>query len=157
MVDPTLLLTDEEWDEVVSGKLVDDNYLFCYFLGNDIRLRKLAKKYAKVNKLKIVSIPFANEIFNNVDFNFADIRFYDAGPSEFLSLIKYADCIFTVSFHATVFLLIYKREFFVFNRIEHIGMSSRLYSLAKMFECEERFCDSNKKFSMQYLNGLISI
>lgn len=157
VVDPTLLLTSDEWNQIAVENLIDGKYLFCYFLGGDVRLRKLANRYAKNHGLKVVSIPFANENFNNSDFNFADINIYDAGPKEFISLIKNASCVFTDSFHATVFSLIYKKEFFVFNRIEHKSMCSRLYSLTKMFECEDHFCDSEEKFDLQYLDSLLNI
>lgn len=154
VVDPTLLLEKEDWDEIVSDNLINEKYLFCYFLGSDIRLRKLAHKYATVHRLKVVTIPFANESFNNVDFSFGDIRLYGVGPSEFVALIKNAECIFTDSFHATVFSLIYEKEFFAFDRVEHKGMGSRLYSLTEMFECTERFCDSDDKFDNRYLNNI---
>lgn len=157
VVDPTLLLEKEDWDKITSDNLIEEQYLFCYFLGSDTRLRKLARKYAKMHGLKIVTIPFANQSFNSADFGFGDMGLYDAGPSEFVTLIKNAECIFTDSFHATVFSLIYEKQFFVFDRIEHKGMSSRLCSLTEMFECTERFCDSNDKFDTNYLNSVLNM
>ena len=152
VVDPTFLLDRSEWDEICSNREISERYMFCYFLGGDVRLRRLAKRYAKKHKLKIVSIPFANETFNNADFNYYDIGKFDADPSDFISLIKFSDCVFTDSFHATVFSLIYNKEFFVFDRVEHKNMCSRLYTLTKLFDCEERFCDCDYKFSLDYID-----
>lgn len=157
VVDPTLLLEKEDWDEITRDNLIEEKYLFCYFLGSDVRLRKIAHKYARIHGLKVVTIPFANQTFNSVDFGFGDIGLYDVGPVEFVTLIKNAEYIFTDSFHATVFSLIYEKQFFVFDRVEHKGMSARLYSLTEMFECMERFCDSNDKFDIQYLNSVLKM
>ena len=33
-LDPTLLLTKDDWDEVCSDYSIKDDYVFCYFLGN---------------------------------------------------------------------------------------------------------------------------
>lgn len=154
VVDPTLLLEQEDWDKITCDNLIKEKYLFCYFLGSDVRLRKLAHKYAKKHRLQVVTIPFANQNFNSADFGFGDICLYDAGPSEFVTLIKHAECVFTDSFHATVFSLIYQKQFFVFDRVEHKGMSSRLYSLTELFECTEQFCDSDDKFDIKYLSSI---
>ena len=64
---------------------------------------------------------------------------YTAGPEDFLSLIKGAKYVFTDSFHATVFSIIFKKEFLVFSRANAIKMSSRLYSLTELYDCKERF------------------
>lgn len=125
VVDPTLLLSRDDWNEIVAERIIKEEYLFCYFLGADDRLREIANQYAKNHRLKIVTIPFANETFNGVDFIFANYRLFDAGPQEFISLIKHASCVFTDSFHATVFSLFYQRKFFAFERSASKGMSSR--------------------------------
>lgn len=31
VLDPTLLLSRSEWDEICSDRIITDNYLFCYF------------------------------------------------------------------------------------------------------------------------------
>ncbi|MBQ0054654.1 MAG: polysaccharide pyruvyl transferase family protein [Synergistaceae bacterium] len=154
-VDPTLLLDKEDWDEICSDKKYDFPYLFCYFLGSDNDQRLLAEKYAKQHGLKIVSIPHAtgtslwSVCLNDVDFG--DYQECDASPEDFLALIRNADMVFTDSFHACVFSCIFQRQFFAFQRLEYGGMSSRIYSLLEMFGLSERFCDSEKKRTMEYI------
>ncbi len=139
VVDPTFLLCQKEWEEIVSKNIIEEDYLFCYFLGDDPQLRKLAKQFAKRVKVKLVTIPFANEVYNSTDFFFGNKKVYTAGPEDFLSLIKGAKYVFTDSFHATVFSIIFKKEFLVFSRADAIKMSSRLYSLTELYDCKERF------------------
>ena len=37
VLDPVLLLTREKWDFVSTERIVEEPYLFCYFLGDDIK------------------------------------------------------------------------------------------------------------------------
>ena len=76
-------------------------------------------------------------------------------PGRFLNLIRNAECIFTDSFHATVFSHIFQRDFFVFiNAGANREMSDRLYTLTDMFETQDRVCESAEQFDIQYLLSL---
>ena len=155
-LDPTLLLDKSEWDNLCDKRVVNEDYVFCYFLGNNKKERQIAKKFAKTKKLKLVTIPYAgnsNEYFN---VNFGDIKLYDVSPNKFISLIKHAKYVFTDSFHASVFSLIYKKQFFVFNRDMVGSMNSRIKDLTNLFNVNERFCDfENENF--EYVNSLKDI
>lgn len=151
VLDPTLLLTQEEWEGVTSERLIGDDYLFCYFLGNDLIARRLAKEYAKKKGLRIVNLPHLGGQYRKCDINFGDIDKYDISPSQFISLIKYSKCIFTDSFHAAVFSNIYHKEFFVFKRDSLDRMSNRIYSLCQLFNNEYRFCYKSDRTKIQYL------
>lgn len=153
-VDPTLLLTSEDWDKIASPRLIREKYLFCYFLHNDESLSKLAKQFARKHRLKIVTIPFPGIEYNAADVRFGDYRLDEADPSDFISLVKYADCVFTDSFHATVFSLIYGKQFVAFPRGDAKGMGSRLHTLTKMFGCEERFCRVSAEERADYIAAL---
>ena len=156
VLDPTLLLDVNDWDEICSARRIEEKYLFCYFLGHDKSIRKLAKKYAKKHKLTIVNLPHLVG-FCNADVGFGQHKLYDVGPNDFISLIKYSECVFTDSFHACVFSGIYNKDFYVFNRKGLKNASSRLYSLCELFECQDHFCDIDDKFSLNYLDSLSPI
>ena len=75
-----------------------------------IKLRgrgKLRKKISKKTKTEIWSV-FKTEICDKVC---ADI-----GPLEFVNLILNAEAVVSNSFHATVFAIIFHKEFFVIER-----------------------------------------
>lgn len=155
-LDPTLLLERQDWDEVCDDRIFNEPYVFCYFLGDNKKERKIAKKYAKTKKLKLVTIPYAgnsNEFFN---INYGDIKLYDVSPQKFISLVKHAEYVFTDSFHATAFSLIYQRQFFAFNRDAKGSMNDRIINITSLFEVSERFCaGENESFS--YVNSLKDI
>jgi hypothetical protein len=159
VLDPTLLLDAQQWKDVSSQRICKEKYIFCYFLGSENRPRKLARDYAKKYNLKLITIPYLTSEYPFSDFvkRKNEKRLYDVGVEDFLSLIKYAEVVFTDSFHAVVFSGIFKRQYFVFERAIGVSMNSRIKSLVDVYETPERFCDIESKESLDYLESLQSI
>ena len=131
LVDPTMLLTSEEWDKVAKKpeQLKTDKYILNYFLGEISEKRKKEiERIAKENNCEIINILDKNS------------PFYQTGPSEFLYLEKNAFLICTDSFHSSVFAILYNRPFVVFDREDsNVKMNSRLDTLLKKFKLENRW------------------
>lgn len=144
VLDPTLLLDRNEWENICEGECPKSRYVFCYFLGDNIKQRTLAFEYAKQNGYELVSIPYLNGKYRKVDADFKCTQVYDLSPGRFLNMIKNAECVFTDSFHATVFSHIFQRDFFVFIHSGSYGMSDRLYTLSNMFGTRNRVCCADK-------------
>ena len=131
LVDPTMLLTPEEWDKVAKKpeQLKTDKYILNYFLGEvSEKKKKEIERIAKENNCEIVNI--------------LDKRspFYQTGPSEFLYLEKNAFLICTDSFHSSVFAILYHKPFIVFDREDtNVKMNSRLDTLLKKFSLEKQW------------------
>lgn len=100
LVDPTLLLTKAEWDEVTERPewYKDEKFILLYFLGD---LPDIVKKEIQniSNKYKLAII----DLMDN-----GNIDFYSASPGEFLYLIQNCSLICTDSFHGTVFSILNK-------------------------------------------------
>lgn len=150
VVDPTLLLSKNDWNNIAAERLIKEKYIFSYFLGNNKISRKTCEKFAKENNLIIVDIPVANDGFKFLFKDFGD-KTYVASPEEFLSLIKNAEYVFTDSFHAVVFSYIFNKQFFAFKREENDYMSSRIVDLLKLIHAENRYCDTIDKCNLDYL------
>lgn len=157
VLDPTLLLSRKQWQEVAQMPKLETPYVFCYFLGNDPVSRRLAADFAKAKGLTLVTIPNATGLQNSNDAGFGDVRLADPSPEAFLGLIEKADYIFTDSFHATAFSLIFGRQFYTFPRQGHGKMGSRVTSLTGLFGAEARFCDAENKQTLSYLESLPEI
>ena len=140
-----------------AKKMIEEKYVFCYFLGENNKERKIAREFAKLHNLRLVTIPHAGGIIQSIDRNFGDKRLYDASPEHFLSLIKYAEFIFTDSFHAVLFSNIYQKQYFVFNRSSKGEMSSRIVDITKLFHQEDRFCAGKEKEKLEYITLLPNI
>ena len=149
-----MLLPEREcWEDVTSERYTQEPYVFCYFLGSDAEVRNIAKEYAKSRSLKLINIKHAAGNYHASDINYGDISPDAPSPNEFLSLIKYADTVFTDSFHASVFSFIFKRQFFVFERTGHKSMSTRITSLMSLLETENRFCDIAERKTFAYISA----
>ena len=151
-VDPTLLLTAENWDEVASDSKIKNKYVFLYMLGDDIKVKRLAQKFAESKGLQLVYIPDLIGEYVKSDRKIKGNMVTDATPNDFISLIKHAEYIFTDSFHACVFSLLYKKSFFAFDRKGSQKTSSRICNLTEMFECKERFCVTDAQRSVDYIS-----
>lgn len=144
VLDPTLLLSREEWDKVIEPYHIDGPYILTYFLGTSSSQRKAATKLANERKCKIVSFPHINGSYRNVDSDYGDYQIYNASPLQFVYLIKNANLVVTDSFHATVFSIIYKVDFVVFDRVEYsksLDMNDRINHLLDLFNISYKICD----------------
>lgn len=130
LVDPTMLLTAEEWDKVAKKpeQLKTDKYILNYFLGELSEKRKAEiDKIAKENDCEVINILDKNS------------PFYCTGPSEFLYLEKHAFLVCTDSFHSSVFAILYNRPFIVFGREDNtVSMNSRIETLINKFNLKNR-------------------
>jgi hypothetical protein len=130
LVDPTMLLTAEEWSKLAKRpkQLKTDKYILNYFLGELSEQRKNEiERIAKENDCEIINILDKNSIF------------YETGPSEFLYLEQNAFLICTDSFHSSVFSILFNRPFIVFNREDiNKSMNSRIDTLINTFKLTNR-------------------
>lgn len=130
LVDPTMLLTAEEWDKIAKKpkQLKCDKYILNYFLGELSESRKNEiDRIAKENNCEVINILDKKS------------PFYQTGPSEFLYLEKNAFLICTDSFHSSVFAILYNRPFIVFDREDkEVKMNSRIETLINKFNLKNR-------------------
>jgi len=108
VVDPTYLLSREEWEEFGNRAKIEfelpEKYIFCYFVGKD----RKDDYYAMVEDVKqktgiqdVITIDCYGR-----DYNYGNGFIYkDGGPYEFVYLLQHASMICMDSFHATVFAL----------------------------------------------------
>ncbi len=145
--DPTLLFDKEEWMVIQpKERLIQDKYIFCYFLGKTVEYRKFAERLKEKTGYKIVSLNHLDEYVKYSD-KFADEAPFDIGPSEFLNLIRNAEFVCTDSFHGTVFSLINHKKFFVFRRYKKhskVSTNSRLNSLLKIVDLIDRMLEGEE-------------
>ena len=138
VLDPTLLLSREEWQKIekkIPIKLPKRYVLNC-FLGESTNEKlDFISKCAKENDCEIINILDKNDKY-----------YSETGPSEFLSLIDNSYAIFTDSFHATVFSIIFEKPFLSFQRTQKNlkSMNSRIDTLLHKFKLQNNIYNSNK-------------
>ena len=148
-IDPTLMLTREEWDAIAEKPDNFDengNYILTYFLGRTSERVE--------NDLHLYSKKINAHIYRLFDEKCEQL--YDANPSNFVYLIKHASLILTDSFHACVFSFIYGRPFLVYDREGTPGMMSRMDTLFEKFDLKRKYINSglnNDILECDYNNG----
>lgn len=154
--DPTLLFDKEDWNKhITPKKIINEKYIFCYFLGNNPEQREFADKLRKKTGYKIVSLLHMDEYVKS-DNEYPDYAPFDIGPEEFVNLIRNAEYVLTDSFHGTVFSVINGKKFFTFRRFKDgssLSTNSRIYSLFDLIGLPKHFIrgteDMDKLLSYQ--------
>ncbi|WP_418868322.1 polysaccharide pyruvyl transferase family protein [Segatella hominis] len=128
-LDPTLLMSKEEWSQYADDSYKGKEYVLTYNLHHDPEIDKCAKAIASKYHLQI----------RNISYNWHDIVRHghlDWCPTVegFLGLIKNAKYVVADSFHATAFSIIFEKPFVV---ITPEVASSRLSSLLKMLGLDD--------------------
>lgn len=171
VVDPTLLLGREYYDQLCEGQKKADKYVFVYMLEENLALLNDAKKYAEKNKLDIIYISNISKKGQVILKKYTNA--YGATPGEFLEYIKNAECVITNSFHATVFSILYEKKFCTYKTkysfprmldlLENLGLSSRIFD--ENFEMGSRIdykavqakLDQMREKSVAYLQDAIDL
>lgn len=112
VIDPTLLLTSNEYDKIADERLENEKYLLLYARRYNPHMEAYAEKLAAENGWKIVEISLRAKNAEKTNRR----MFYEAGVEEFLSLTKYAECVVTNSLHGTIFAVQYSKPLCVFSR-----------------------------------------
>ena len=144
VLDPTLLLTAEQWSAAASRHMVaqggrqaltPQGYILCYCINRPGALAPYIQEFARRSGLPVVQLcgirqkvhPKARCIL-------------DAGPAEFLELFENAAFVFTNSFHGTVFSTQFRVPFFTAVSPAELAdpESSRTFSLLSRLGLSDR-------------------
>ena len=156
VLDPTLLLTAEQWSEMANtpegyptpADHTSGGYILCYCISKPGALGSYIRQLAEETGLPVVQLcgirqkvhPKAQCIF-------------DAGPAEFLGLFKNATYVCTNSFHGTVFSVQFQKPFFTavaptelaapersrtFSILNRLGLTRRIIGKGDTVELMDR-------------------
>ena len=130
VVDPTLLLTSDDYDTIAEDRLVPEKYLLLYARRYNPKMNEYAENLAKKNGWKIVDISL-----RATNAELGHQMFYEAGVEEFLSLVKHAEYIVTNSFHGMIFGVQYRCPFVIFSREQ---CDTKITELLELFGLSDR-------------------
>ncbi len=140
--DPTLRLSKEQWNRIASQRIVEGRYIFCYLLGSFAPYQMILKELMKKHRAeKIIYIPsnLLPECGNLKKY----IPYHEAGPAEFLSLIKFSEAVCTDSFHGTAISIVYGIPFYNVSRIHKemgdVSSEERINNLIEQKGLEKRW------------------
>jgi hypothetical protein len=155
VLDPTLLLTNLEWNLIATSKrLIKTRYILCYYLNYSFNafpyVDNLAQHIQGLTNYKIVCVARPPQRLHLANTEFL----VGASPEDFLSLVRDAELVLTTSFHGTAFAVNYSKPLFSvvedqnsldsrqMDLLREIGLESRILSIKDRFPTkEELMCD----------------
>lgn len=141
VADPTVLLTRSDWEKLTAEPTADEKpYVLCYFLTYNKAYIDYAKEYCRrkglAMKLLVVRHDFVGLTNDEVY----------TGPIGFLNAVKGARTILTDSFHATIFSMLFEKQFYTFKRFmdgSAVSQNSRIENMLGKVGLTERLLDES--------------
>lgn len=131
-VDPTILRTAEEWNDDLKDlkNEINEKYIFAYIVEENEEFYKIINYLSQITGYKVIHTGRRNKKIKNILANA-----YTKGPLEFVNLVKNAEYIVATSFHATVFSILFHKNFWV---IPHLKTGGRVRSLLNTLNLTDR-------------------
>lgn len=149
VVDPTYLLSLEEWEKFGNRATIEfelpEKYIFCYFVGEryDDYAAMVNDVKAKTGINDVITIDCTGSNINYGD----GILYKDGGPYEWVYLLSHASLICMDSFHATVFALKFHKDFVHILKtkgdVNTSSQNSRMYDLLNRYNIAYKMYNKN--------------
>jgi len=130
-IDPVFLIENKIWEALAAPSAIQQPYIAFYALEMSSRASAIVARISKMTKLPVVVIAKGGAFMLTCRTRLA----IDAGPREFLGLLKNASMVLTNSFHATVFAMRFDVPFVT---IAHSHRNARMENLLHLAGLEER-------------------
>lgn len=143
VLDPTFLLTPDEWKQVARKAIYEmqlpNDYILCYLIGqNDCYKEQLQDVRKKLGVENVVIIPAAENRSFSCD---NTVVYNNASPIEFVDLLQRAKYVCTDSFHATALCINHSVPFVEFMRFmddDKKSQNSRIYDVLAHYNLKNR-------------------
>ena len=142
VLDPTLLMNDQDWRKVSTPCERTKPYILLYVLTHSPYITELAKKMAADLGWDLVRI-CKNAAVEDKDGSITNI--IDAGPAEYVGLFLNASFVLTNSFHGTAFSVNFSKPFYTILP-EHKPNNSRQEGLLGSLDLGDRIIKEGDNF-----------
>lgn len=133
VLDPTLLLSKEDWCKIAVRPKQQEGYILVYVLSYDKKIVDFIKKLSSQTGLDVIYI------YRNIGAMVREGAACIASPLEWLGLFKEASFVVTNSFHGTAFSVNFNKTFFSFTKGgANNAENSRLYDFLEMVGLQRR-------------------
>ena len=110
--DPTLLLSAEEWSELIDDRYIPTYpYILYYRLNPNSTADRFVKRLSANMSVKVI------EMRGKIPVKYYGSRYrLSAGPQEFLSVLSGAQCVVSTSFHGVALSIRLKKQFYFVSK-----------------------------------------
>lgn len=145
LIDPTLLLSKEEWRKIEEPVAISDEYLLTYSVINHPVVNEIGLRLAHKMGIRHVHISLQT---NRQKPRQSEIIFDDISPGKFLWLFRNAKYTVTSSYHGLMFSLINQRPFLslLYSNTDKVnfGLNARMPSILNKLELLDRIITLSK-------------
>lgn len=134
VVDPVLLFNTNDYNQFLTKPKID-KYLFVYLVQPSELLEETVDFISRSLGLKVVLYGGMAKKCK------CDYFLKDLGPDEVLSYLRYADFVISASFHATLFSIMYHKQFVTLLPDKHTN--DRIEDLLKWSKMTDRLIKNN--------------
>lgn len=168
-LDPTLLLTAEEWNKYTDDYCAGQDYVLTYNLHHDPMIDSYAIQLSEKYGCKIFNLSYNwHDIFRHGSLKWCP------KVERFLGLIKHARFVIADSFHATVFSILFHKKFVsitpdvassrISSLLATLGITERMVHRIELSDIEkdinyvevDKLLNDERKESMNYLNKVVN-
>lgn len=145
-VDPVLLLKRSEYEKFVSKPTIE-KYLLVYLVTPSPLLDKTIEYISKILNLKVVLCSGFSKKCK------CDYFIKDLGPEEILSYVIHADFVLSASFHATLFSVLFEKEFATL--LPNANTNERIQDFLNWTNFSDRIIESEKDLNEKIFDKVI--
>lgn len=138
--DPTMLLDGREWG-ILAKKPQESDYILLY--NPESGIEKAAHEYSKIHNKKIVYIGTGKVKFGNKGSK-------TVLPDEWIGYFKYAEAVFTDSYHGLLFSLYFQKPVWTAYNGNRGNRQASLYEKLRIEACQYS-CPEDLESSINYL------
>lgn len=140
VVDPTMLLTKEEWTEFSNQANIEfkvpEKYIFCYFVGERPEYKTMVDDVKR--RTGITNVITADCYGREINYGDGYV-YHDGGPYEWVHLLINASMICMDSFHATIFALKFHKDFVHILKTKNSKENSASSQNGRMYDILSRY------------------
>lgn len=141
VLDPTLLLTRDDWDRVAKTPSIKGDYILAYILGEKDAISDFAQKLGREKDLPVYYIVTRPKYLSYPN------ALNGVGPDDWVGLIRGARYVVTDSYHGCLFSINYNVDFYAFSKREG-GLNSkdnaRILEFLTIAGLQKRFQDDKR-------------
>ena len=152
VADPTLLLTQKEWEELLPLPEIEGRYIFNYAFYHDFEEVNEALKYiSERTGMPVYVLDHKSYDYYHLN-KYGFLKYEKTGPLAMLGLMKNASLVMTQSFHGTLFSALFHRKFWSYNTdAYYYSDDDRATAILHQMGLDERYVKINDLRDAPYL------
>ena len=137
VADPTILLNKNIWDDLVTKREFEGDYIFFYGVPFSSETYRIVVEISKKLNLPVVMLDAKSWLYR-ANFLKSIKLSKHSSPNDYLSLIKHSKLVITTSFHGSIFASVFNKNFWTVTYKQTNPDDDRIKTLLSQLNLSER-------------------